>query len=110
MSSSQPDPINIGEVVSDALLSDILNMPNLLHEEKLYVYNLVKERDAFGRRKYGQPLMSMDGRDTIKDIEDEIGDMLQYCKKLQMQGDEEGKKVILKRLEMVFKAAINILE
>jgi len=44
------------------------------------------ERDAFGQEKYGQPLMSNDGRDTIKDIEDEVGDALHYITKAKMQG------------------------
>lgn len=47
---------------------------------------LVKERDAFGRAKYGQPLKTGDGRSTFEDLRQEIGDALQYAMKARLQG------------------------
>lgn len=47
---------------------------------------LVLERDAFGRQKYGQPLMSGDGRDDLEDLLQEIGDALQYAWKAKING------------------------
>jgi len=47
--------------------------------------DLVKERDAFGMAKYGQGLRTHDGRDTHKEIRDEVGDAVQYIAKGVME-------------------------
>jgi hypothetical protein len=51
-----------------------------------FVVRLSEERERFGMQKYGQTLMHSDGRDTSKDIMDEIGDMFHYLAKARMQG------------------------
>ena len=47
---------------------------------------LSEERDRFGQEKYGQPLMTGDGRDTFQDSREEMGDLLHYLFKAKMQG------------------------
>lgn len=70
---------------------------------------LSEKRDAFGREKYGQPLMSDDGRDTMQDAVEEIGDparkrsgarkrdLMHYLFKAKMQGKDLSKEVELKK-------------
>ena len=48
---------------------------------------LIRARDAFGRKKYGQPLMSEDGRDTALDALQEMGDLLQYVWKARLRNE-----------------------
>lgn len=50
--------------------------------------NLVTQRDAFGRQKYGQPLMSRDGRDSVEDAMQDMGDLLQYLYKSKLNGED----------------------
>ena len=92
----EPPPVVGGEVVPDVLI----NYLTLFKEEnKTAVSNeiqerfikgmdglvtLVQQRDAFGRAKYGQPLMSEDGRNGIEDAKQELGDLLQYLMKCQL--------------------------
>lgn len=47
---------------------------------------LSKIRDHLGQTKYGQPLMSEDGRDTIQDALEEVGDLLHYLYKARING------------------------
>lgn len=49
---------------------------------------LVEARDAFGRGKYGQCLMSQDGRDSVEDARQELGDALQYIYKAIFNGED----------------------
>lgn len=79
----QPDPVNKGEPVTEKLIQWLLDIN--ADEE---VINLIKERYEFGLNKYGQPLMSEDGRDTVQDAKEEVGDLLQYLFKAKMQGLE----------------------
>lgn len=45
-------------------------------------------RAAFGEAKYGQPLMTGDGRNSIEDAKDEIGDFFHYLQKAIMNGED----------------------
>jgi hypothetical protein len=49
------------------------------------VAQLVKSRHILGLQKYGQGLMSDDGRDTYEDARQEAGDLLQYLYKALIQ-------------------------
>jgi hypothetical protein len=51
---------------------------------------LVVQRDAFGRKKYGQPLMNDDGRNGVEDARQEAGDFLQYAFKEYLNKNKEG--------------------
>lgn len=75
---SQPNPVNKGENVP----SEFRNWAQ--HNGFDDASQLSKIRDLFGQTKYGQPLMSEDGRDTIKDAVEEIGDLLHYLYKARM--------------------------
>jgi hypothetical protein len=48
---------------------------------------LVQARAAFGLSKYGQGLMTGDGRNTFNDLSDELGDAQQYAFKALLNGD-----------------------
>lgn len=49
----------------------------------------LKARDEHGREKYGGPLVTNDGRDSLNDLYQEILDAAQYCKKLELELIEE---------------------
>ena len=83
--SQQPDPVNKGRNVPEAFQKWASANG---HEEAC---ELSKIRDSFGQSKYGQPLMSEDGRDTIQDVIEEIGDMLHYLYKAKMNGENIDK-------------------
>lgn len=52
------------------------------------VADAVRARDALGRQRYGQPLRTMDGRDTVTDLAQELADALQYAAKARMLGQD----------------------
>lgn len=49
---------------------------------------LIQARDAFGRKKYSQPLLTADGRDGIEDARQELGDAIQYLVKARYNGKD----------------------
>jgi hypothetical protein len=74
----EPAPQRAGFVVPEKLiihLADLLDGSNDTQFERLI--HLIEQRDAFGRQKYGQPLMSQDGRDGCEDARQELGDLMQ---------------------------------
>lgn len=84
-SKPEPDPILCGEPVPERLIS-FLQSSDIDENVLISAVNLIKSRDAFGRDKYGQPLMSKDGRDEIEDAMQELGDLMQYAFKAKMNG------------------------
>lgn len=74
-------------VVPDALIALIQGI-GVLDDARDELIHLVRERDAFGRAKYGQPLMSNDGRNGIEDARQELGDLLQYVMKCKLAGQD----------------------
>ena len=102
-------------------------MPDLLighlNEHKGYVemkmiphldnlIELVKQRDAFGRAKYGQPLMTNDGRNGLEDARQEMGDLLQYiCKVIEAkEATSEDLLIFMEDFSMAYKAGIRLLQ
>jgi hypothetical protein len=83
----EPPPQPHGVVVPDALCQYLQTRKPWRWEALL---QLVLERDAFGRKKYGQPLMSEDGRNGFEDARQELGDLLQYTYKMYLAGDSKG--------------------
>ena len=83
MDKPQPSPINFGISVSESLIQTL---------EKLGdsgpAIDLIKQRTAFGIKKYGQPLMSEDGRNTIIDALQEAGDLMQYIWKAKLRHED----------------------
>jgi len=56
-----------------------------LHGENAILLPLVNRREAYGIAKYGQTLMTDDGRDTPTEVVNELLDMLVYLTKWYMQ-------------------------
>jgi hypothetical protein len=50
-----------------------------------HLKELIKARHEYGLKKYGQGLMSEDGRNTMEDARQEAGDLLQYLFKATLQ-------------------------
>ena len=85
MSAQQPAPVAIGDNVPEAF-------QRWANEHGFDgAVRLSEARDAFGRAKYGQPLMTGDGRRTDIDALDELGDLLHYLFKAKMNGDAVGR-------------------
>lgn len=83
----EPDPINKGKPVPTELIKWIkenIDSP----EQRQAAISLINARDQFGRQKYGQPLMTEDGRDTIEDSKQELGDLIQYIMKAKLNGED----------------------
>ena len=57
---------------------------NLTYAEDLAAA-LVEFRSDFGLSKYGQRLLTFDGRDPVQDALEEFGDLLQYAWKARME-------------------------
>lgn len=95
-SKPEPPPKPCGIIVPDALIE---YMDEIEGWEPLC--QLVKERDAFGRKKYGQPLMSDDGRNGFEDARQEAGDLLQYTFKVFLNGDLEGLRKLSKLIQQL---------
>jgi len=83
-------PINKGIPVPKNLIKWI-KKTNLDSDVKNKAIDLVLTRDAFGRQKYGQSLMTDDGRITVIDAMDELGDLLQYLYKAKLNGEDTTK-------------------
>lgn len=79
-STPEPPPKPEGELVTPPLIAWLEARGHAAAAQ------LVRERDAYGRTKYGQGLMTGDGRDTIEDLRQELGDAMQYAWKARMQG------------------------
>lgn len=65
--------------------------------------HLVRQRDAFGRAKYGQPLMTGDGRDHVNDAVAEQVDGAFYEVAALLEGRDTRPLAMLRR---VFEAAV----
>lgn len=82
VSTAQPDPITRGQPVTPALVAWLTQRG----EDVEQLVAIVEARDAFGRRKYGQPLYSDDGRDVSADFGQELADAMQYSMAAKMRG------------------------
>jgi hypothetical protein len=49
---------------------------------------LLQARANFGLQKYGQPLMSQDGRNDVEDLKQELGDAFMYLTKAIINGQD----------------------
>lgn len=99
----EPPPKPRGIVIPDALCAHIqIQQPHGWQQ----LLQLVLERDAFGRKKYGQPLMSEDGRNGYEDARQELGDLLQYTYKMHVTKDIEG----LERMEQLVRGYMEVIQ
>lgn len=88
-SEPEPPPVEAGLAVTPVLLDWLVSNGGdngHWHEAQ----QLIRARALFGLRKYGQGLMTDDGRDTIEDARQELGDLLQYVMSARMQGLDLG--------------------
>lgn len=99
----EPPPKPSGIIVPDSLIG---YLKQKYSHESVPLVELIKQRDAFGRAKYGQPLMSQDGRNGVEDARQEAGDLLQYAYKVYLTGDKEG----LESLKELTKQVAEIVE
>lgn len=87
----EPPPMPSGVVVPDALVRHLSYHHTNISADLI---PLILQRSAFGIIKYGQPLMSKDGRDGVEDARQEAGDLLQYAFKVYLSGDKDGLEKI----------------
>lgn len=79
---AQPPPVPHGEVVPP-VFQEWARANGFAEAAELSA-----SRAAFGEAKYGQPLMTKDGRDSIEDAKDELGDFGHYLQKAIMNGED----------------------
>lgn len=99
ISTPEPAPKAEGENVPNALIAALHNMGASGNIRGALcnttgalsrAIEMVRERDLFGRAKYGQPLMTGDGRDSANDAAQELVDAMQYVQKANMNGESLG--------------------
>jgi|SRR5271170_1136135 len=75
----QPAPKNKGIVIFNLIPSYLDKVENKTYNSEV-LQQLIGRYD-FGISKYGIPLMSDDGRDSVRDINEELLDAIQYTVK-----------------------------
>jgi hypothetical protein len=81
ISKPEKAPVNKGVPIYDIAIENVKSVSNVSNEKKEMTLKLLEARYNFGKMKYGQPLMSEDGRDDVEDCLQEIGDAIQYLSK-----------------------------
>src|SRR5690348_13449887 len=76
MESKQPNPKPNGIVVFNLIQSYLDRVQDKSYNNE--VLEQLYKRFNFGLQKYGQALMSDDGRDSIRDANEELLDAIQY--------------------------------
>lgn len=87
----QPAPVTVAEsvcvwdIVDRAILDACIKNPQ--EKETLREFHaLLYSRYQVGMSTYGQPLVTHDGRDSMKDFADEVGDAWMYAIKMNLEG------------------------
>ncbi|MBX9636019.1 MAG: hypothetical protein K2Q45_00520 [Nitrosomonas sp.] len=117
----EPPPKPNGQIVPTVLCNFIDDLKNfrldpdyddMRNEYLTKLSNLVQERNAFGMKKYGQPLYSEDGRNGIEDARQELGDLLQYVCKISLQSDynQEEREELLNLIKTAVVVITALLE
>lgn len=83
VATPQPDPVDAGEVVFETM-----DVEGRLAE-------LLEARHRFGLEKYGQPLRTSDGRDTVSDLKQELADAVMYARKAELNDEPVDEDVYL---------------
>ena len=98
----EPPPINQGEPVTEKLIiylesikekapSYTISFNNIILPSKNSIdeiIQIIRLRDQYGFKKYGQHLMTGDQRDTINDALQEFGDLIQYIFKAKLNNED----------------------
>ena len=102
VSIPEPSPINQGEQVTTKLIEFIESLkdkaPNYTSFQNNFdipskdtldeIIQIIKLRDEFGFKKYGQHLMTGDKRNSINDALQEFGDLIQYLYKAKLNNED----------------------
>ena len=88
MSQPEPPPLNKGQNVPSQLIKWLKQESFFRRQTRAKAIKLIEERDAFGFKKYSQHLMTEDGRNSIEDARQELGDLLQYLFKAHLNGED----------------------
>ena len=88
----EPTPVKNGDEVTPLLISYIETVYPQEHNQHLI--SLIMQRHQFGMEKYGQPLMTKDGRNGIEDARQELGDLIQYIFKTWVSGEHHTQEEI----------------
>lgn len=78
----EPPPIKSGVEVTPLLIEWLSSQT----ADSSPIIALIEARRLYGLSKYGQSLMTEDGRDTMEDARQEAADLLQYIYKAKLQG------------------------
>jgi hypothetical protein len=83
--------VNLGNIMKHALKEDPeLEDPVMLEASRaaLALFQLTEERSNFGKEKYGTVLRTNNGRDSLEDCRQEIGDLLLYATQAALEGKQ----------------------
>jgi len=83
----EPPPKPNGEDVTPKLI-DWITEQVLPMDTITKTVELIKARDYYGFSKYGQHLKTNDGRNTVEDAIQELGDLIQYLYKAKLNGED----------------------
>ena len=103
----EPSPLNKGYEVTPLLLDWL--QQNGASDPTI---SLINARRLYGLQKYGQSLMTEDGRNTMEDAKQEAGDLLQYLYKSFLRGERPSSEDIsqLKEVLKYCEIVVSILE
>lgn len=103
-SKPEPKPINKGIQIYPIAINNVKKFSKN-NKELTTTLSLLEKRYNFGISKYGQPLMSEDGRDDVEDCLQEIGDAIQYLSKAIY--NKKDITPIRESIEVLYRMAIN---
>lgn len=81
-------------------------------ESDEYLQQKLKERYDFGKKKYGQALMTDDGRDSVRDLEEELLDTVYYlASNLHTKKNIDKAKMMIKAINgMIEKSSSDVVD
>lgn len=87
VATPEPAPVPGGREVTPLLIAWLrAHVSDLVFRETLI--GGLQARDTYGRAKYGQPLMTHDGRDDRTEVLQEVIDAIQYAFKARLNGGQ----------------------
>jgi hypothetical protein len=110
MNSNQPAPIENDNKPCWETVIKLYTQEFSNHQYKDAIVDLMYERDWFGRNKYGKPLRAFDGRDSFKEVLQEIADSIVYSQKAIDEGkDRYGIFEVLLKTQIIALENVYIL-
>jgi hypothetical protein len=69
--------------------NSVIDQPDPIHNEFPTCWESVivkmRQRDTIGRKRYGTPLQPFNGRNSLRDLSEELLDAIVYSEQLQME-------------------------